>query len=113
MKRLKARVIAEQDYWLSFAGLTANEDERWEFYRFDSQGGEVPTDNPIYYGKVMHGITGAVLKDAYRDTASAGWVGGVYLYADYAQKSHGIRSLREWFGDAAVERWEQAARELP
>ena len=110
-RRVSVRQRQEQDYWLLYADtLTATEEERLEFLRYDSHGGTTPKGNPIYLGKVRHGITGAVLSDSYF-AQDGSWIGGLELVKDYQRRRFGLRSLREWFGGAAVLRWLAAADE--
>ena len=102
---MKAKHRREQDYWLSFSDSpTASEDQRKEFFRFDSRGGPAPEGNPIWIGKARHGITGAVLRDSYFANDGS-WIGGLEMVQDYRQRDFGLRSLREWFGEETVTRW--------
>ena len=104
---MKQKHREEQDYWLLYAPAEVTQEQRQEFFRYDSQGGEISANNPIHLGKIRHGITGAVLLDSYF-AQDGSWVGGLELVRDYQQKKFGLRSLREWFGKAAVDRWLQA-----
>jgi len=105
---MKAAARREQDYWLSYSDFSAaTEEERMAFFRYDSRGGVPPEHNPIMRGKRMHGVTGAMLQEDY---GKPWWIGGVYLYRDYAAKGPlGIRSLIEWFGRECVQRWADVA----
>ena len=104
-KRLSRKARAEQDYWLSFADCVATEEERMEFLRYDSHGGEKLSGNPILQGKSFHGMFGEVMRDGYFDM-EGGWPGGMYVVADYlTREPFNIRPLCEWFGDKAVHRW--------
>ncbi|KKL70532.1 hypothetical protein LCGC14_1885550 [marine sediment metagenome] len=129
-KRLSRKARAEQDYWLSFSDFKdVTEEERLDFLRYDSHGGEKPRErrprlhlpfgellrgkNPILLGKSRHGQLGNVkggkrggmMIDSYFDI-KGGWPGGLYLVADYlTREPFNVRPLREWFGDEAVHRW--------
>ena len=104
-KRLSRKARLEQDYWLSFAGREAILEERMEFLRYDSHGGERPSRNPILEGKSLHGMYGEVMRDGYFDMYG-GWPGGLCVVADYlTREPFNVRPLREWFGDENVHRW--------
>ena len=129
-KRLSHRARAEQDYWLSFSDFKdVTEEERLDFLRYDSHGGEPPRErlprlrlpfgellygkNPILLGKARHGQMGNVkggrrygmMIDSYSDM-KGGWPGGLYIVSDYlTREPFNIRPLREWFGSKTVHRW--------
>jgi hypothetical protein len=105
-KRLSKETRIEQDYWLSFSDRKeATDDERLEFLRYDSHGGEKPNYNPILLGKRHHGIYGETMRDGYFDL-QGGWPGGLYVVADYlTRQPFNVRPLREWFGNESVHRW--------
>ena len=107
--RVGRRSRKEQDYWLTFSDTkTATDAERRAFLDYDSRGGARPDRNPILFGKIRHGQIGEVLREMYFDL-QGGWIGGLELLRDFrARKPFGLRSLREWFGDKAVERWLKA-----
>ena len=97
---MKARVRAEQDFYLGFGDRKeATEAERVEFLRYDSTGGAIANDNPVYVGKKRYGQYGEMMRGARLDT-DGGWVGGVNLLGSYP-----VRALKEWFGSEDVERW--------
>lgn len=107
-KKVRLKHRQEQDYWLSFVPeLSATEEERLEFLRFDSHGGQISLMNPILRGKKAHGIKGGTLLEEYF-ALDGSWPGGLWLVADYLSRPFDVRPLREWFGDEAVQRWEEA-----
>lgn len=102
---MKRKARAEQDYWLSFQENEDAEEDRLEFFRYDSHGGSINPLNPVLVGKIRYGHTGEVLREARFDT-EGGWVGGLQLVADYATREpFGIRPLVEWFGLEVVRGW--------
>ncbi len=128
-KRVSTKARREQGYWISFSGhKDVTEEERLDFYRYDSHGGEPPLErvvrqqlpfgedyysiNPIMLGKKQHGMIGntkggkrgGLMIDWYFD--EVGWIGGLYMVEDFlTREPFGLRPLREWFGDEMVQRW--------
>lgn len=125
-KRVRVKVRWEQDKWLSYGPTTyATEEQRLEFLRFDSHGGEISRDNPIYAGKKASSVAdtdkGAdspkkggggwfpyadELWEIYMDPKrSREWPGGFALMEDYLRRVTGLIHLRKWFGDEIVQTW--------
>ena len=106
-KSIKGKHRREQDYWLLFAGSPhVTEEQREEFFRYDSLGGPPPARNPIWAGKCVHGMTGSELYSSYISKTYTGWGGGLELVRSYGiHPEFGMRSLRSWFGKKAVQRW--------
>lgn len=121
-KRLSHNARGEQDYWLSFSDFKdVTEEERIDFLRYDSHGGEEPQErrpritlpfgepfnglNPVLLGKKRYGQYGGMMRDGYFDM-KGGWPGGLQVVSDYlTREPFNVRPLREWFGDEAVHRW--------
>lgn len=65
------RARAEQDFYLSFLVesevFDATEEQREEFYRYDSEGGSISRDNPLLLAKARYGQTISVIKDGISD----------------------------------------------
>ncbi len=105
----------EQDYWLSFLELCdwsgeATEEQREEFFRYDSQGGTISPTNPILMGKRRHGWYLDSYQSAYEHISVGEWYGGAYEVQEFiGRRPYGTRPLRDQFGDEAVMRWLEAA----
>ena len=134
-RKLKVKARWEQDRWLSYLPegpqRHVTHEQRIEFLRYDSHGGEAPKDNPILEGKhaaavadTAKGSKGArksgggwlpypdELVEMYFD-GSGYWPGGLPLMEDYLRRVCGIGPLRRAFGDEAVARWLRAFLMLP
>ena len=123
--------LDERDH--AFFGHITDQD-REDFFNYDSTGcpildlvkaysaylrGELSLDgvmwiyrrpNPILAGKIAHGFTGEVLREARLDLCG-GWPGGVALVEDYMERSCSLRPLVEWFGARSVVVWMAAWEE--
>ena len=139
-KKVRTKALWEQDRWLSYlpsrsdpnlqyyAGMMRRlptEQERLKFLHFDSHGGEIPVDNPIYEGKKASVVAdtdkGAnnpkkggggwfpypdELYEIYMDPEQKRyWPGGFALMEDYLRRVTGLTHLRKWFGDEIVRTW--------
>ena len=121
-KKLRTKALWEQDRWLSYLapgpGRRVTREQRLEFLRFDSHGGESPVDNPILAGKLAARAIGDSgwfpnpdeLLEIY---STDYWPGGYALMEDYLRRVCGISPLRKAFGDEAVARWLTAFLRLP
>jgi hypothetical protein len=138
-KKLRTKARWEQDKWLSYLSAKnspnvqyANvvrrlptEQERMDFLRYDSHGGEIPADNIILAGK-RAAVVADTEKGATNSKSGGGgwfpyadelyeiymdpkqdylWVGGFALMEDYLRRVCGIAPLRKAFGDEVVRRW--------
>ncbi|KKL95305.1 hypothetical protein LCGC14_1855930 [marine sediment metagenome] len=125
-KKLRTKARWEQDKWLSYGSTTyATEEERLEFLRFDSHGGKVPLDNPIYEGKCASAVADTAKGAANPKKGGGGWLpyadelkaimlapykkwawpGGLMIMEDYLRRVCGIAPLRKEFGDEIVQHW--------
>ena len=134
-KKLRTKTLWEQDRWLSYLApgpeRRVTHEQRLEFLRFDSHGGEPPKNNPVLKGKHASSVAdtdkGASnpkkggggwfpyadeLGEIYFDNSKY-WPGGYALMEDYLRRVCGINPLRKVFGDASVARWLRAFLNLP
>ncbi len=109
-KVISSRARTEQDYWLLWTwdewDGNITEEQRLEFLRYDSHGGNISTFNPIYIGKSRHSIQGNMMVEEYF-SGDTSWMGGICWYEIFymAYGKRGIKSLEEWFGIKTVEGW--------
>ena len=125
-KKLRTKALWEQDRWLSYLP-TKNDpnaqytnvvrrlptaQERLDFLRYDSHGGDIPADNIILAGKLAARVVGDTgwfpeaneLKNIYFGDDGY-WPGGLAIMEDYLWRTCGIVPLRKEFGDDIVQRW--------
>ena len=142
-KRLRTKALWEQDRWLSYlytkddpysygqpVRRIPTHEERLEFLRFDSHGGETPVNNPIYQGKMAAAVADTVKGADNPKKGGGGWLpyadelgeiyydgrywpGGLEVMEDYLRRVCGIGPLRKVFGDEMVARWLRAFLDLP
>ena len=105
-KKLSARARAEQDYYLQLDGnkLEPTYEERMEFLRYDSHGGDIAGSNPVLVAKAHYGMYVKSLRDSYFDLD--GWPGGLEML-----ETCNRRLLLEAFGGETVSRWLQTREE--
>ena len=91
-----------------------SEEERFEFLRYDTHGGDLTRSwgstqrhNPILGGKSREGILGNYFHDDYFGNEMV-WPGGLVTVSEMHRLPHGLRFLERWFGKEAVTRWCQA-----
>jgi len=122
-KRISKRAKREQDYWLSFSDFPwTTKEERIDFLRFDSHGGETPNSrtihinnvpilNHIFLGKRRHDQFINIVRDSYCDM-EGGWIGGLDIVAEEISTGIVYRDIKNpfrfWitaFNEKTVYRW--------
>lgn len=103
-KRVSTRAREEQDYYLRHDGQARppTEEERLEFLRYDSHGGDITWSNPIYVAKSHYGISVNLLKDSY---LSDGWPGGLCVVDEILRTTGDLRFVVEALGERVVSGW--------
>lgn len=111
---MRKRSRDEQDYWLRFCDKpdfeAVTEEEREEFYRFDSTGAPCSTDNPILWGKIRHGQTVAIMRQFDRLSKKEGWYYG-NMMLDF-QYDTDTRLMENAYGKEEVARRQDLATVL-
>ena len=123
-RKLRTKARWEQDRWLSYLPVRGDpnifentvirrlptDQERLDFLRYDSHGGDIPAGNIIMAGKLAARAVGDDGWFPYADELvglydTPYWPGGFALMEDYLWRVCGLGPLRKHFGDESVQRW--------